>query len=468
VNARRLPEPYGEYSVYQIIWDNPDQPFDLRIETAHWAFLRRREFITILEPDRSYDHFRLKPRQCFHFQDLSLRLYSTLDLTVSPPTMEVCGIEGVFGQIELEPYLNPMSSPHFYDIEPSIWDRVEDLVAGHHGRYVLRFYEDDNLLDKAMLSRIPPLHLAEWDEAEPYPEKEPLALKVTSTDCRIWNSETERPSDHAILRLHPKTQAEPWLDHSTLRRITSEPISGLVSFPDLSETVEVVVRPRLFGFRLYLKRKERMDDGRFRSRYQPIRQVDYYHLNETALHVFSAPHTRIDIAAGALNVISEESDKQGDWLLDSLACLRPACLDEENEITIRSAGLQDRFSVRWAPLLYDLAVEDEAIALHFDGPEGTAVRLWLRDTSGMVIWTKDVPCKSRETTTRVPLPSERPATGYVTAGYVLTDGSIRPATSQAQIKKGVSLQLPSSWLSEGIGVANLSDLQTAAFQERKT
>ncbi len=459
VRSRRLPNAYGRYALYQITWDDPDRPFDLRIGSAHWTFRRRREFTAIIESEASYDHLRLKPRQCLRFRDLSLRLYSTSDLTASALMLEVCSAEGLLGEIDLAPHLSPAEARYLFDVSPPVWERVETLVSGEYGRYVLRFCEGDTLLGKETLSLIPPLELHGWDSATPHLETEPVTLTVHSPDCPVWNPESGQPETQATLQLYPRTQAEPWPDHPGLRQITSEPISGLVSFPELGETVEVVVRPRLFGLRLYLKRQERTDNGQSRTRYQPVRQADYYHLNETALYVFSAPHKRVEITVGALTVVVEETDEDGNLLLDSLACLQPACLSDETPITVRSGGLQTRFVVRWAPLLQDLKVEGEEIVLRSNGPEDTAVRLSLRDAAGEVAWAKDVPCGGEETTARVPLPAQRPSMGYLTAGYVLADGSMRSAMAQVRVEGQAALRIPPEWLRAGVGVANLKDLQ---------
>jgi hypothetical protein len=324
---------------------------------------------------------------------------------------------------------------------------------------VLCFCEGDALLGKETLSLIPSLNLADWDGATPHLETEPVPLTVASPDCPVWNPEEEQPENQATLQLHPKTQAEPWPDHPALRQITSEPLSGLVSFPELSETVEVVVRPRLFGFRLYLKRQEWSNDGRSRTRYQPVSQADYYHLDVTALYVFSAPHRRVEVAVGALTVVVEETDEHGNLLIESLACLRPACLSEKTSVTVRSGGLRTEFVVQWAPLLQELKVDGEKVILRFNGPEDTAVRLWLRDAAGNVVWDKDIPCEGEETTAHLPLPAQRPTMGHLTAGYVLADGSVRSAMAQVRVEGQAALRIPPEWLQAGVGVANLKDLQ---------
>ena len=187
-------------------------------------------------------------------------------------------------------------------------------------------------------------------------------------------------------------------------------------------------------------------------------QADYYHLGAMALYIFSAPHSRVEMTVGARSVWAGETDDTGDLLLDALDCLRPACLDEETLVTLRSHGLRTGFVVRWAPLLQELAVEDEEIFLRFDGPEDTAVRLWLRGLSGKAFWMQDVLCRGEETTARIPLPAARPPLGHLVAGYILSSGETRPAAWQVQVVGEAVSHIPAGWLLEGIGVADLEEL----------
>jgi len=458
VRARQLPEAYGTYTLYRITWDDPSCPFDVSIGSANWTFQRRREFIAILESKTAHGHFRHKRHQCLRFHDLSLRLYSTLDLTASAPTMDVCGVEGLLGRVDLSPYLSRTGANDLFNVSPSTWDRVEELVAGQYGRYVVRFCEGDTLLGKKTVSLMPSLSLVGWDEDTPRPETDPLNLDVASPDSAVWNPDTGRVGDQATLRVYPKTQAEPWPGHPALRRLTSKPVSSLVSFPDLGETLEVMVQPRLFGFRLYLRRQERRADGRSRTRYQPVSQADYYHLDETALYVFSAPHQRIEVAVGIFTVFVEETDESGDLLIESLTNLQPACLGEETSVSVRCGGLRTKFVVRWAPLLHELAVEDNEATMRFNGPEDTAVRLWLRDSSGKELWTGILSCIDEETTMRIQLPANRPAKAHLTAEYVLADESVRPAVVQALVQGQAVMRIPPAWLAKGIGIVRLDDL----------
>jgi hypothetical protein len=459
VSVTRLPEPWGAYTVYQVTWEDADQSFELRVGTAHWAFERRREFAALFESNPPPPHLRLRPHQCLRFQDLSLRLYSTLDLTAIPLVLEVYDDDGLVGQVELSPHVSPADSRHFFDVTPAIWEEVNDLAAGQYGRYYLCFYSEEILLGEEVLSLMPSPSLEGWEGNAPQLETELLEVSIASPDCPVWNPDTQRTENRAAFRLRPRTHAERWPDYPALRRIVSEPVSTLASFPDLGETLEVVVHPRLFGFRLYLKRSEQTLAGRWRTSYQRLSQADYYHLKSTELHVFSAPHSRVELSVGVLVVWEGETDADGDLLLDSLECLHPACMGEETRVTVRSGGLRTEFIVRWAPLLQDLAVEDEEIVLRFNGPDDTSVRLWLRGPSGEAFWAQDVPCQGKEITARIPLPVQRPPLGYLVAGYVLSGGELRPAVKQVQVEGKSAVRIPSEWLREGVGFDSLKDLE---------
>jgi hypothetical protein len=160
-----------------------------------------------------------------------------------------------------------------------------------------------------------------------------------------------------------------------------------------------------------------------------------------------------------------ETDATGDLLLNTLDCLRPACLSEETMVILRSGNLRSEFVVRWAPQLWELGVEDEEIILRFNGPEDTSVRLWLRGPSGEAFWTRGVPCLGKETTARIPLSIRCPSLGYLSAEYILSNGEARPAAWQMQVTSiGTVEPLLTSWLEEGIGIAEEQDMWTVLMQ----
>jgi hypothetical protein len=458
VSVACLPEPYGAYTIYRVTWENANQPFELQVGSAQWTFQRQREFEALLESKPLPPHLRLKPHQCLRFQDLSLRLYSTFDLAAVTLALEVYDEQGLLGQIDLSPHVSPADTPHFFNVAPTIWQEVKALTKEQYGRYLLRFYDGETLLDEQVLSLMPQVMLENWDETDVHLETDLLDVAVVSPECLIWNRDTQQSEGRAVLHLHPRTQVEPWPEHPALRRILSGPVSGLVSFPDLGETLEIVVHPRLLGFRLYLKRSVQTTSGQWRTAYQPLNQIDYYHLTETVLYVFSAPHSRVELAVGARVAWEGETDANGDLLLESLEFLRIVCLSEETTITLRSGGLRTGFVVRWAPRLQGLTLEEEQAVLRLDGPEDTAVRLWLRESSGKAWWTQDIPCQGKETIEHIPLPAVRPALGYLVAGYLLSGGEVRPAAWQAQVASGTAAWFPPEWLLDGVGVATAEDL----------
>ncbi len=461
VSIRPLPTPYSAYTVYRVTWEDADQPFELQVGTALWVFQRRREFAVLLESKPSSSHLRLKSHQCLSFEDLSLCLYSTFDLSAAALTLMVYDDEGLLGQIDLSRHVSSTDVPHFFDVDSTVWSKVKALTGEQCSRYLLRFCDGETLLGEQTLSLMPRPNLEGWDERVPHLETEPLQVHLASPDCPIWNPDRQQLGHEAIFQLHPRTQAEPWPGHPALRRIVPQPISALASFPDLGETLEIIVRPCLFGFRLYLKRSERIS-GEWRTRYQPLSQADYYHLAETVLYIFSAPGDRVELAVGARVVWAGETDDNGDLLIDDLTCLQSVCLDEETFVTLRSGGLRSSFVVRWAPLLQELAIEEQEILLRFNGSEASLIRLWLRGPSGEIFWTQDIPCVGNETTERILLPSALPPLAYIVVGYVLSSGEVRPAAWQVKVVREEKSPIPPEWLLEGIGVTSLDDLASFA------
>jgi len=421
----------------------------LCVGPAHWAFQRRREFTPLLGPNSPSPYLRLKPYQFHSFADVSLRLYSTLDLMASSLTLEVWDDDGLLAQFDLGNYVQPTNTPNLYDVREALWREIDRLTTERWGRYTFLFLQDEATLDALHLALVPPVHL-EWDTEAVHPEKEPLPITV-ATPHPAWNPTTQQAETRVQLTVHPRTQAEPWPEHPGLRRVVSEPVSAPLVFPDLGESVEVVVQPRLFGLRLYLKRGERA--------YQPVKQADYYHLGRTVLYVFAAPEERVEITCGALLAWAGQTDTNGDLLIADLSFLRDACLDEHTEFTVRSGGLKAIFIVQWAPLLYNMGVEDETLLVRFHGPESTGLRLCLRDGRGSVYHSWEIACQGREATVTLPLPANRSGLSHLTAEYVLSGGQTRPVAQQVQVPgKAVGPPIMLSWLEEGIGIASLEDL----------
>jgi hypothetical protein len=460
VSIEHLPDPFGPYAVYRVVWEEADRPFELQVGAVQWSFQRRREFAAMIDVRNVPPHLRLKPYQCLRFQDLELRLYSTVDLTMVALSMYVYGEEGLLGQVDLSPCVRPTGTACLFDIASDVWQEVEALAGGQPGKYVLRFCDGDVVLGEQVISLLPALELVGWDDQIQYLENEPLPVTVASTECPIWNPDAQQLDSQAVFWLHPRTQAEPWPEHPALRRIISLPISTLVSFPDLGETPEVVVHPWLFGFRLYLKRTEQPPGKSVY--YQRLSQADYYHLSETALHIFAKPHCRVDLAVGAWVVWSMETDANGDLLIDSLDDLCQACLGEKTLVGVRCGAQQSSFVVCWAPLLQSLRVEEGEAIMSFNGPDDTFVRLRSLNLSGETYWSQDIPCEGKESISRVVLPAGRHALGYLVAEYVLPNGEVRPSVWQVQVGEPTMSQFPPEWLREGIGVESLRDAEMLA------
>ncbi len=448
VSVRRLQEPYGAYTIYQVTWEDPSQPFDLHVGTEHWAFQHHREFMPLLGSTSPSPYLRLKPHQFHSFADVSLRLYSTSDLIASSLTLEVWDDEGLLAQFNLGNYVQLTNTPNFYDVSEDIWREIGRLTTGRWGRYAFLFLQDEVTLGELRLDLVPPVHL-EWDTEAVYPEKEPFLITVT-TPHPAWNPTTQRAETRVQLTMRPRTRAEPWPEHPGLRRVASEPVSAPLLFPDLSESVEVVVQPWVFGLHLYLKR--------YKQAYQPVEQGDYYHLDQTVLYVFAAPEESVEISCGGHLAWTGRTDTNGDLLIADLSFLRGACLDERTEFVVCSGGLKASFIVQWAPLLYDMRVEEETLLVHFHGPENTGLHLYLRDNQGSVRYTWEFACQGREVTVALPIPAHGPGLTYITAEYVLSDGQVRPAAKQILLQVGEAKRLFLSWLKGGIGVERLEHL----------
>jgi hypothetical protein len=128
---------------------------------------------------------------------------------------------------------------------------------------------------------------------------------------------------------------------------------------------------------------------------------------------------------------------------------------------VRCGTLQSFFVVRWAPFLQSLTVEENEAVLSFNGPDDAFVRLRMLNLPGETYWSQDTPCRGEETVSRIALPVDCPAFGYLVAEYVLPAGEVRPSVWQVQVGEPTMSQFPSEWLLEGIGLDSLDDVGVA-------
>ena len=125
VTIQRLRKPFGAFTLYQVTWEDPKHHFSLRVGAYHWAFLQRREFAILFTPPQPPDHLRLKPNQILSFETLSLRLYSTANLTTMDLKLELYDDDSLLCQIDLTLHINPESTEYFFEVNSEIWKELQ-------------------------------------------------------------------------------------------------------------------------------------------------------------------------------------------------------------------------------------------------------------------------------------------------------------------------------------------------------
>lgn len=454
-----LPSGVGNRDVYRVIWEDPSWPFELRVRTAHWAFERRREFTALLSVTSSVPHVRLRTGQAHRFADVSLSLFSTLDPTKEPVGLEVLDDDGELTRLDLTPYVAATDTPCFYAVNSALWQRLDQLRAGQCGSFALIFRHQDALLDELRLSVVPEVKLVGWNAEAMLSEREEFSLTVETESEPIWHSVRRLSASRVALALRPRLQPELWPEHSGLRRMVPQPVAAPIVFPDLGETVEVVVRPRLFGWRIYKKRSQQTSSGRWQTNYQSIPEVGYYHLHQAVLHVFAGPGSPVKLAVGTLAVWNGQADANGDLLLEDLSFLRDACTSEWTDITVRCGNLASRFTVRWAPVVHDLKVVNDSIVVTFEGPEGTAVRLKACDRSGSILDITDLACLGRLGTVEWHLSELKSRSTSVQAAYLTSSNQMLPTIWETPFSgMDKNIHVPFEWLEAGIGLVTDDDL----------
>lgn len=463
VSVLRRPEPYGLYTIHEVIWEDSSLPFELEVESERWFFKRRWEFIPFLRPSLPIPPLQLKPHQYQRFADVSLSIFSNRDLEPVPLSLEIGDTDGVLAQFDLKPYIIA-DAPDIYSVRSALWKDIEKLTVSRWGQYWLRFQSDEVVLGDLNLSIVPHVEV-EWDGDMLCSENEAIPFTVR-TPCPAWDPSSGQTETCLQLTVRPKTQLEPWSKHTPLRRLVPEPASVVLAFSELGESLDISIEPRsIFGFRLYLERGERRGRSRWHTSYQPIELADYYQLTKTVLYLSSSPESRVDILQGDTLVWSGQSDLQGDILLEKLSFLREFCSYEQTIFVIRCENLEKEFIVQWAPLLDNVTLDGDTATLQFQGPLDTGLKVALHDEEGQIWQTWHMPCKNRKNRSDLSLPQSCRGTCYLVVEYVLSNGETRPAAQQLVVPGKQLLQIPSSWLEEGIGLATQDELSQLGWED---
>jgi hypothetical protein len=454
-DLEQLPYVYGDYHVYQVTWGESSQPFVLQAGKQNWTFATRHEFVPILTVFSRQSCVRLQPHQVQQFTDISLRFYTTWDLISLSLKLQVWDSEDLILDGDLTPYLT-CEEENLYRVEATLFEELERVIGKQYGRYYLLIRQNETLLSESRVTLMPKIRVASHDSMCLEGELYHLALE---TDVPAWSPLTQQANTQVLLAIRPKVQVESWeeREYPNWQRLQAQTVAHPIAFPSIGESLELLWQPDVFGVRLYLENKHRTNAGKWVTVYQPINQIDYYHLEQTTLHLFALPDQPLEIRSGAYLVWQGKTDSQGQCLIESLTFLYKICTDEWTQFTANCQGKKVQLIIRWTPQLDRLSYNEDVLCIDYQGPCDTGLLVKMRDKQGADLFSWELPCNGSSQAVQL-LPPPHPTGAYITVDYRLSDGTTRPTVHEIWLPGTEPMAALAPWLDIGIGVADESML----------
>lgn len=483
VALARIESGTAPYDAWQVEWVNDE--FSLRVGDLSWHIERQRYFEAWLEPheplalSEGATGLMLAPQQRHGFDESTIRVATNWAYDDATLRCRLArGTEAVF-ECSLSEALQARGGDAL-TLSSSFARRLNEAVAGRYGRYTLRFYEDatedeaERVLAQVPVSVVPRVSVQLSQRL--VTEGESVPLHIASSRGPLWNPQIQANEEAVTLNLFPTVEALPPRskmdapddgedDAAILPRWKPQIVSGLVSLPSLSESLRVAALPTLFGFRLL----RRLQNG---ERWE-VAEVDWFALDECSLHLFSKARAMVECVIDGHIVWQGQADEDGQAVLDDLKRLRPFCRGERTLVAVAStvAGetAQSRFQVRWAPRVFALALDGEAVTVRGSGPSNTGIVLRFEGNGGYV--EELLPCTESEALSRCNIPhlpdGERPRS-VVAFGWQ-GDGELVPSSHRLLLPMSVAAStapsaahcppLPDDWWHLGVGFSSVQEME---------
>jgi hypothetical protein len=457
LEAERFNAKFEPYSVYQITWEDTSQPFRLQVGNAQWSFQKQRFLFFQLKGRTKEGYIQLASHQVHEFTQDSLSVVSNIDLIQTPLICQVYFAGELIEEQKTSECLSRMGELIYCFTQPFL-DRLNQVTVrrNKYGRCNILLNMDGKLLEQTTITLIPEVKIGSLQLKRPLLESESLRLTVISPHVKIWDAAQSRESSTATIEVRPKLLASSKGKQlgNGITAITSHPLTAPLLFPSLGETIEIVVQPTIFGFRLY----ERMHNT------QPYKRIDsfnYSSLDASALYVFAEPGCQIELCTDTQTIRSYTTDADGDLLIKPLGLLQKYCQTEQTPIHIRSKGQKSTFFIRWTPFLQEMFVEKNRVHLQLNGPQHTGIILRLLDINNQIHYAQSIPCRGEpfEMTLGLPLEELGEQQYYLVPVYYLTDKTELPCRWQCRIENHNRIKVISEWLQAGTGFSDEALLQ---------
>ncbi len=351
IELESLDVTFGPYFIYEITWQDGEQPMRLQVGDLSWAFQRQHYLFIHVRPQPITEFIQLARHQIQRFSLSTLDINSNMDVMDSSITCQVFYSDELIYEATAGKCLQPAPNQfNQYLFTQGFLERLNEITVGqqHYSHCTILFFDEGRLLEETTLALIPTLEIQATCLRQPVLENEEMKVYVSSSSLSIWDPKEGKAGSVACLSMRPGLTFQP-TNQPGLKGVTflaSQVIGAPVTFPTIGETIEIKVCPDVFGFRLYEKKADQ---------YQRVDILNYYMVDTAYLYVFTAANFKVSIYVDDIEIFSQYANPQGDAIFP-LTKLKYVCQSERTEVVVVSAGLKSTFFIRWTPLIHELNV----------------------------------------------------------------------------------------------------------------
>src|SRR5258708_15220937 len=447
---------FGSYTIYNVIWEDNNQPFQLQVRNISWNFQQQHYLFIQMKPQLIEEVIQLEHHQMHHFSQSIMYVISNIDLVNSSITCQVFSPGELILEIEARLCLQRSGNDQ-YLFTPTFLEKLNAVTVGQkcYERYTIRFLGEGKVLEQSTIALIPALDITSPQIEQLMLENEILKVKVSSPHLSVWDPAEGKVGSSANISIRPKLSVRP-TGKSTKRGIiylAPQFVTAPLTFPAIGETIEIKVCPKLFGLRLYEK-KDKAD------RYYQVDVLDYYTLKTAALYVFTNANYKVSLYVDNQEIQSNHADTDGDTIFE-LEALKENCHAEWTTVTVVSRGQKSTFLIRWTPLIHQLFVKEDRVHIRVNGPQNAGIILRLVDNNNQLRDQQIIGCKGKPEEVSLTLPPIESAWGqcYLMPAYYLADGTKLPSAWQWRLARHDSAKVVLEWLRVGIGISDKELLQ---------
>ncbi len=457
IDLEQLDAVFGSYTIYHVIWEDNNQPFQLQVGNISWNFQQQHYLFIQVKPQLIGEVIQLEHHQMYQFSQSIMRVISNMDLVNSSITCQVFSPGELILEMEARLCLQRSGNDQ-YLFTSTFLEKLNAVTVGQkcYGRYTIRFLGEGKLLEQSTIALIPTLDIASPQIEQLMLENEMLNVKISSPHLSVWDPTEGKVSSSARISIRPKLSVRP-TGKSTRRGImylAPQFVAAPLTFPTIGETIEIKVCPKLFGLRLYEKKDKA-------GRYNQVDVLDYYTLETAALYVFTGANYKVSLYVDNQEIQSDHADTDGDIIFE-LEALKEYCQAEWTTVIVVSGGQKSTFLIRWTPLIHQLFVEEDRVHISVNGPQNAGIILQLVDIDNQLRNQQIISCKGKSEEVPLTLPPIEPAWGqcYLMPAYYLADGTVLPSAWQWRLARHDTFEIAPEWLQVGIGISDKELLQT--------